>query len=82
MPRYFFHLREADATSKDEEGRELPDEATARRQAAEAARELAAQAVLEGEVINRQCVEVIDGSGKHVTTAMLRDAVRLAPQQR
>jgi uncharacterized protein DUF6894 len=78
MPRYFFHIRETDATSKDEEGRELPDDATACRHAAEAARELAAQAVLEGELINGQYIEVTNRAGKLVTTAMFRDAVRLA----
>ena len=82
MPWYFFHIRETDATSRDDEGRELPDDATARRQAAEAARELAAQAVLEGELINGQCIEVTDGAGKLVTTAMFRDAVLLSSRQR
>jgi hypothetical protein len=82
VPRYFFHIRETDVTSNDEEGRELPDDATARRQAIEAARELAAQAVLEGELIVGQCIEVTDSAGKLVTTAMLRDAVRMASRQR
>ena len=77
MPRYFFHIKEVDATSKDEEGRELPDDDTARRHAADAARELAAQAVLDGELINGQCIEVTDRAGKLVTTVMLREAVRL-----
>ena len=48
MPRYYFHIRNADDMARDEEGTDLPDLDSARKAALACARELSAIADKEG----------------------------------
>jgi hypothetical protein len=79
MARYFFLVKEYDGTTTpDEEGMELPDDATAIDHAHEFARDLAADFVKDRQLIDRQRIEVTK-HGTHVTFVYLRHEVRIAP---
>ena len=67
MPRFYFHLYD-DAVTMDDEGRELPDVATARKTAVEAARSLIAEQVLGGRLCLRCRIEVEDEDRRPVLT--------------
>lgn len=76
MPRYYFHLCN-DATSRDDEGKVLPDRSAARRQALSYARDMAAVMVREGHLNLAHRIEVTDQDGALVVTMPFRDAVHL-----
>lgn len=77
MPRFYFHLFD-DAVVFDGEGVELPDVATARQVALEAAREvLAAEMIEEGTITLRHRIEVEDEEHRPVLTLPFRAAVKV-----
>jgi hypothetical protein len=49
MARYYFHIKEGDRLVRDEEGMNLPDLPTAKREALLGARELLAEAIKTGQ---------------------------------
>lgn len=63
MPRYFFHIRDADDLSQDSEGQELPDLNAAQKEAVSAARELIGERVLHGGAIDGRQIEIADETG-------------------
>jgi hypothetical protein len=64
MPHYHFHVRTSAGLIDDSEGMELPNTDAVRREVIQAARELMAQAILEGHDISGHAfrVETEDGS--------------------
>jgi uncharacterized protein DUF6894 len=60
MPRYYFHLDGDD----DDNGSELPDDATARQQA----QETFGAMIREGAVSGSALMEVMDGTGRRVVS--------------
>lgn len=74
VPRFFFHLYN-DVTSRDDEGKELPDRSAARRQALAYARDMAAVTVREGHLNLEHRIEVTDQDGELVVALPFRDAV-------
>ena len=75
MPRYFFHLRDG-LDVPDEEGRELPDLATARACAMDLLRFEASETVKrEGLVALHHRVEIVDEQGRVLEIVPLGDAV-------
>jgi hypothetical protein len=72
MPRYFFHVRDRDRLTSDEAGLELPDPASARAEAEAGARDMLEDALLAGEDISNQVIEVFDGVGNLVERVELR----------
>ena len=79
MARFYFHLYN-DIVSKDEEGRELPDVDTARHDAQEDARNMAAESVREGELNLDHYVEVADDSGEPLFRVTFGEVVRVTGQ--
>ena len=77
MPRYFFHIRSDDNFVKDAEGVDLPGDVEAREEAADAAREILAERVRKGEVVDGHTFEVHDDAGTKVFTFPFRDVLRL-----
>jgi hypothetical protein len=75
MPRYFFHTEEDWA----QEPVELPDDASARNYAMRAARELLAEAVLQGRLILHETIIAHSEDGRHLFTITLGEAVGLPP---
>lgn len=78
MPRYFFDLRNG-VDVADEEGRILPDLASARTAAIAEAREMMTAAVLRGELNLGHSIEVRDESGATVLVMRFGEAVEVTP---
>ena len=76
MARFFFHVHDED-DSRDEEGIELPDAASAEAEAIKGARAIAAEQVFGGRLNLSYFIEVADESGGLVTTVYLSDAIEL-----
>ena len=79
MARFYFHLYN-DIVSKDEEGRELPDVDTARHDAREDARNMAAESVREGELNLGHYVEVADDTGEPLFRVTFGEVVKVSGQ--
>ena len=79
MARFYFHLYN-DIVSKDEEGRELPDVDTARHDAQEDARNMAAESVREGELNLDHYVEVADDTGETLFRVTFGEVVKVTGQ--
>ena len=75
MPRYFFHVREGNSLSRDEEGQELPDAEAARREAISATREMLGENLLHGGSLNHRAIEIADATGHVVDVVHSRDAL-------
>lgn len=76
MPRFFFHLYN-DVTSRDEEGKDLPDQSAAHHQALAYARDMAAVTVREGYLTLSHRIEVTDHEGGLVLELPFRNAVHI-----
>jgi hypothetical protein len=79
MPRYFFHIRDRELFVPDEEGSIFEDFETARSEAFESARELAAQVVASGQLVDGQRVELTDEQGQVLLAVPYRFVLRLPP---
>ena len=74
VPRYYFHLYN-DVAVVDEEGRVLPDLASARANAVKEARELMLDTVAEGRINLSHRIEIADESGAVVARVTFGEAV-------
>ncbi|NLS06393.1 hypothetical protein HGP14_24090 [Rhizobium sp. P32RR-XVIII] len=63
MARYFFHIREDDQIEEDLEGIDLPNLAAVQEEALQAAREIVAELVVQGEQIGKKRFEIVDENG-------------------
>ena len=52
MQRYYFHIRKGDTLEEDIEGAEFPSPYAAREEAIQAAREILAERVLTGQLVD------------------------------
>jgi hypothetical protein len=77
MPKYYLHLRNGDTVIKDPDGTELVDLHAARREAVAAGREILAERVRTGQVIDRETLEICDEAGNLLAEVILRDLIRL-----
>lgn len=77
MPRYFFHIRTADAFIRDPDGSVLPDLDAARAEAGHSARDILAELLRDGEVLDGQVFEITDEAGAIVERVPLRSVIRL-----
>ena len=76
MPRYFFHIRSADGLLEDPEGSELTDLAAAHVEARATVRDLLAELILAERVLDGQCVELTDDTGRMIASLPFRSAIR------
>lgn len=63
VPRYYFHIRNHDGFDEDLEGTELPSFEAAREEAIAAAREILAERVLQGDLIDGDVFEITREDG-------------------
>ncbi|MGQ0560127.1 MAG: DUF6894 family protein [Sphingosinicella sp.] len=75
MAHYFFNIHNSIGAIADEEGRDLPDLASARAEALKGARSLIAAAVLEGWLDLDGRLEITDPEGKLLFVTHYTDAV-------
>jgi hypothetical protein len=79
MPRYYFHIRNADDMARDEEGTDLPDLDSAHNAALMCARELLAIAVEEGADRMPESILITDASGREVGRVDIRGGLAESP---
>jgi hypothetical protein len=69
MSRYYFHLRLVDdRIIADQDGSDLPDAATARREALAAARQMLADAIKSGSENIPEALVITDSEGRELET--------------
>ncbi|MGU3363069.1 DUF6894 family protein [Methylobacterium sp. M6A4_1b] len=78
MPRFFLNIRDGADFIEDLEGSLLPDVEAACREALAAARDILAEKLRAGEVINGQLFEITDEAGIVRAFLPMRNALRLA----
>jgi hypothetical protein len=72
MPRYFFHIRDRELLIRDEEGIELEDADAARKEAERSMVDSLNDAMLTGEDLLHQLVEVTDAQGSMLFSVEFR----------
>lgn len=78
VPRYYLHVRQGETLCRDLEGEVFLDLEEARAEAICSARELAAAAVTNNELV-RGHVDVKDVDGRILATVRLRDMINIEP---
>jgi hypothetical protein len=78
MPRFFFHIFD-DIVLTDDEGIELPDADTAKREALAAARAMICDQVRKGRLVLGHRVEVDDEQGRRVLSLPFGEAITIEP---
>lgn len=79
MARYYFHLRDGDATLRDPDGSDLPDFKAVRARALLNARSIISADVLDGLLRLDLRIDVEDRSGRLAYRLPFADAVELIP---
>lgn len=77
MPRYYFHLDECGDGTRDEEGREVADDAGARAYAIDMARSIMKAEIDEGKLCMRCAIKIADADGAPVMTLQFSEAIAL-----
>jgi hypothetical protein len=77
MPRYYFHIRSDHGLLHDPDGTDLPDLPAARLEVEQAARDLLANLLRRGEVVDGQVFEITDGGGQVLERLPFRSVLRL-----
>ena len=77
MTRYFFHIEDGDSTIADEDGVDLRDDDAAREEAILAVRDLVAEALRQGKILNGRAMRVTDAGGRDVAHVAFREVIRL-----
>ncbi len=76
MPKYFFHVYDTDGYTEDSHGAEFSDDERAHVEAVQAAREMLAEKIINGEVVNGSYFEIARHDGTIVETIPLKSVVR------
>jgi hypothetical protein len=77
MPRFFFHLREAENWISDDEGQVLDGTEAALESAQLSGREILAEKVRAGDAIDNEQIEIVDEDGEKIAVVKLKDLLRL-----
>ena len=76
MPRFFFHVRDADGeVSSDFEGQELADLEAARTEAISANREMLGECLLHGGSLDHRLIEIADQEGTVLASVDANDVL-------
>jgi len=76
MPVYFIHVHQRGRLAKDKEGKQFANLKAAEGEAIKAAREMAAQNVRAGKVLDLSSrLEIVDGNGNLVSVVTFKDAI-------
>jgi hypothetical protein len=77
MPKYYLHLVAGSERIADTVGSEFPDNKAALEEAYRAAREMVAESVLNGDVIQPESIEVVDERGTLIESVPLKAVFRI-----
>jgi hypothetical protein len=76
MPKYFIHVRQRGRLAKDKEGKCYPSLKAAQREAVRAVREMAAQTVSAGKVLDLSSrLEIVDAEGALLSVVTFKTAI-------
>lgn len=75
LTRYFFHIRDGDVLIEDPDGSDFVSVEEARAEAILSARDLLAERLRSGGVLDGQTIEITDLNGTVVAIVPLRDAI-------
>jgi hypothetical protein len=81
VPLYYMHISDGHGFAEDHEGRDLPDDETARKEAMKGARDLMASELREGQLDLSSFIEVEDETHKLLFTVTFAEAVNIIPGQ-
>lgn len=79
MPRFYFNQRIGETLIEDPDGCEFASPAQARSSALVTARHLWASAIIAGDDLSGEAIEIIDSRGDHVATVDLAEALPFRP---
>jgi hypothetical protein len=80
MPLYFFNVHHDGRVTNDPEGEELPDLVAARVEAVSAVRDIAAELVGNGDLLDMSGrIEITDEGGETLLNVPFRDALAIKP---
>lgn len=77
MPKYYFHIRNGDSVEIDAEETEFATLESAVGDAKLAAKEMLAELLITGQVLDGQCFEISDSNGVTVATVPFRSVLKL-----
>ncbi len=77
MARYFFHVRLGNDRALDPEGEDFPDLEAAHEEALRCAREIVAEKLLAGDLIDGHSIEIVGEDGNLMLSVPLNWALRL-----
>jgi hypothetical protein len=77
VPLYYMHVSNGHGFAEDHEGRNLPDDETARKEAVKGARDLMASELREGQLDLSSFIEVEDETRKPLFTITFAEAVKI-----
>ena len=77
MPRFYMHIRDGEELIVDAEGCTFPDIDAASEEARVAIREMLAERIRQGEVIDGQAIEISDETGRTLMTIPFKDSIKL-----
>ncbi|MGE7368545.1 DUF6894 family protein [Neorhizobium sp. NPDC001467] len=77
MTRYHFHIRHRDGLTKDIDGAEFADLEQARLEAIRSAREIIAERVKRGDIVNGDVFEITTSDGEIADRLSFRSTMRL-----
>ena len=77
MPHYFFHLREGNRVIEDPDGGAFLDLDAARSEALASAREMLAERLKAGRVLDGQQIDICDEAGQKLATVRFREAFQV-----
>ncbi len=77
MPKYYFHIRDGEEFEVDAIGTEFANLELAVNDAQLAAREMIAELLMAGELLDGQQFEIADNRGKIVATVPFQSVLRL-----
>jgi hypothetical protein len=73
MPRYYFNIVDPDGTIPDMEGTDLPDIDAVRVEALASAREMIADTVRHGGIVDGRAFQIVDITGAVVLTVSFKE---------
>lgn len=76
MTRYYFHVRQHDVLEEDPEGAEFPSYEMAYEEAVRGAREIVADQVARGEIVDGQTFEITTESGEVIGTVPFSSVIK------
>ena len=77
MPRFYLNIRDGDDLIEDQEGSVLVDVAAARLEAMASSRDILAELVRAGRLVDGQCFEIMDDSGELRAVVPFKEALKL-----